>query len=123
MALFGDVLKRPYGRGLCFDPFLVGDEAWHDVATDQMFCRLGLGGAQRVVRLDPPLTQDELKRHFKPVRIDGHVARLAMQDSPSWFRRFMDEVHEQVEWMGWGVRCERALNDPEPGFDANGAPI
>lgn len=65
-------------------------------------------------------TSSEMQRHVGRIGI-GHeaVRAAAVGDLRAWQRLVLD----RMEWQAWAIRCERALANPEPGWDANGAPV
>jgi len=65
-------------------------------------------------------TEAEVERHAKPIRVSGREVRAAARYGD---RAFLSVVNEQADWQAWGILCERALANPEPGFDANGSPV
>jgi len=92
----------------------------YSALTDELLIRAEPNDFDLYFGIEP--TQDELERHAKLIPIGSELLRNAAWHG-DYKRLLHDAVMDRVEWQAWAITCERAMNSPEPGWDANGAPV
>jgi hypothetical protein len=94
---------------------------WLDTTCYGVQVLLDEGEAAQYCGLEP--SEDEWKRHSKPILLPQEILGSRLSHSGSYVDTVRALIRDAVWWQVWGIRCERARNDPEPGYDANGAPV
>lgn len=68
-------------------------------------------------------TLEEVDRHAKPISVPYAEIRESRFGVIQAYRALQEHIDSRAWWQAWAIRCERALARPEPGWDANGAPV